>query len=233
MSTGLSVLSEPARARVRRVESRYDRAGGGSASPATAREEPSDLGAVSLVVRRLPLASFPAAVDGERSEVVEHCRRAPAERLEPLLRQPGVAAAGVDEGADCVPEADVGREAVAALDRPAGLRHRDRVARHGGRTGQVREQVDEVAPLAEQPSAPVLGIVEPVVVGERAGVDAHGEHQVADLSELRLQPLDERGEAAVEADHEHRVRRNGALDLFELLPGQGERLLDEDGLSRS
>ena len=41
-----------------------------------------------------------------------------------------------------------------------------------------REQIDEVAALAEQPAAAVLGVVQPVISRERAGVDAQGQHEI-------------------------------------------------------
>ena len=185
---------------MRRVESRYDRAGGGSASPATAARN-------RLISARCPLSCddfhsrrFPPRWTVSTRKSSSTAADAPAERLEPLLRQPGIAAAGVDER--CRPRSAKRMWAVKlslhSIGRP-GCGTATAWRRHRGRAGQVGEQVDEVAALAEQPSAAVLGIVEPVVVGERARVDAHGEHEVVDLSELRLQPLDERGEAAVEA----------------------------------
>ena len=56
----------------------------------------------------------------------------------------------------------------------------------GARARERREQIDEVAAFPEQPAAAVFGIVQPVIRGEGAGVDAHREHELVGSGELSL-----------------------------------------------
>ena len=98
--------------------------------------------------------------------------------------------------------------------------------------GEPACEIDEVAALAEQAAAAFLGIVEPVVVGQRAGVDAV--HELERLAaEVVAQLGGQRREAAVEPDGEQpsglrpRAREASSSSLVV----QRRRLLDEDGLA--
>ncbi len=86
--------------------------------------------------------------------------------------------------------------------------------------------------LPDQAPAPVLRIVEPVVVRERPSVDAHRKHEIVDARELLQDALDERREPSVEPDHQDRIRCERHLNLLELVGRECERLLDEHRFSR-
>ena len=75
-------------------------------------------------------------------------------------------------------------DVVAAPDGAVGMRNRRTVHRADRRTGEVREEIDEVTALADQTAAAELEVVQPVIVGERAGVDADGERERRDAAEL-------------------------------------------------
>ena len=177
---------DSASASVSSVESRYDRAGGGSASPGARAEE-------ALRSRRggpcpAPTSTRAACRRGRprAAEVVEHGGDAAAEDLEPLLRQPAGRRRPSRRACRRASSKRMwAREAVAALDRPPGCGTATAWADDGARARERGEQVDEVAALAEQPAAAVLGIVQPVVVGERAGVDAHREHESSQPARAR------------------------------------------------
>ena len=72
MSTGLPVRSDSASASVRRVESRYDRAAAARPRRATTATNRRDLGAVALVLRRLPRRAACRRGRARAAEVVEH-----------------------------------------------------------------------------------------------------------------------------------------------------------------
>ena len=89
-----------------------------------------------------------------------------------------------------------------------------------------------MAALAEDPAAAVLRVVKPVVVREGSRIDAHEQRRRRRSLELLSQANRERGEAAVEADHQQPAAGEGVLEALELFLVEGERLLDEDRLAR-
>ena len=207
---------------------------------------------------RTSTPALAAAIDLEEAEVVEHRRDAAAEDLQPLLRQPGYRRHPSRPGCRQRRRSGCARRSCRCTRSAApAAEPRTRGADDGARAGQRGEQVDEVAALAEQPAAALLGIVEPVVVGERAGVDAHREHELVACSassacsrstsgaKRRLKPTISTESARQSAPRPRRscsyVERERLLDEHRLAGsqrGRGERGVarvaggDDDGADR-
>src|SRR5919204_1599920 len=153
----------------------------------------------------------------EATEVVEHGRQSSSESLDPLLGQTAIAAARVEERPDgAVDEAHRRRDLVACLEWTLWLRDRDGVNGDGSRSGEIREEIDEVAALADQPAAAFLEVVQPVFGGQRARVDARQEHRRMDVGERVAEANGEWREASIEADHERTAGLERRLDLRQL-----------------
>ena len=166
--------------------------------------EGGDLRPVSLVLPPGPEGPEPLEAMPRRDPEVLHPEDpAAAEDLQRLL---GVAAGAVGEVVDrphrAVGEGQEDRHLVLPDGRRAA-HHRRRDARHR-RLCQKGQQVDEVAPLADDPPAAPFRVLGPVVRRNEAGVDRHRHGQ-------RLRPARQQfphfyrvgAEAPVEPRHDH------------------------------
>src|ERR1700757_279904 len=108
-----------------------------------------------------------------------------------------------------------------------------RLHRGGYRTDQPTGEVYEVASLTQQPPAPLLRVVEPVIVGKTTRIHPHENLPgMTSSSDVLAQRDGERGVTTIEADRQlapaECARRPKTLELVER---QAWRLLDEHGLA--
>ena len=199
-------------------------------------EERAHLAAVALVGAVQATVRLLAGDDGiERLEVVDGPDAALAEHLHALFGKRGVPVGRVgDRGDGAVGEAQCDGERVAQRQRHVGARGEGvHAGRHRAR--EVDGEVDEVAELADDPSASLLQALRPVRPRNSSCVDAaddRGRTGAVDQRSLHLER--QRREAPVEADHEVGRRPAPRLDhRGELVAGDAQRLLDEDGLAGS
>ena len=106
-------------------------------------------------------------------EVIQHIRPAAGKYLEALLGQPRIPLSRVyDSGQVAILEPEDDREIVLRRGGPRG-RAQEGDARGSEITGrQVTDEVDEVAPLADQPASAFLRVQTPVTRRHEGGVDA-------------------------------------------------------------
>ena len=133
-----------------------------------------ELGSVALVTAAASRRAALAAVEQrQRPEIGEHARAASGVRLHVLLRKSRSASGAVEDRRQrAIGEVERKAEGLRGGQRLAGLRPQRARDADGKRACEPAGEVHEVAALAEQAAAPVLGVVEPVVRGQPAGVDA-------------------------------------------------------------
>src|SRR5690348_3645934 len=179
------------------------------AAGADGAEPCAELVRVSLVLRARSDAPGDRASPIPQSAPVVDGHRAPIEEaFDPLL---GVGARTrryiMNGGNRTFPEAEGERGDIVYGAAVVPVCRR-RVQRDDGPTREGTREVDEVAGFADDAAAALLLVLGPMVARNGAGVDGDdGGQRAAASGELALQLHRERRKAAVEADHEHAVRR--------------------------
>ena len=147
-------------------------------------------------------------VERRTAKVVEHERSPRTKYLDALLRESFVALSEIrDAAVRSIRKAQRDDDRIRVNNLARSRTDRFRENRNRRRSGQILNQVDEMADLTDDPAATLFSILHPVFVWNTTSVHAikHRERRI-DIVEELFCTLRQRRETAIEADHQFRGR---------------------------